>query len=60
MGSGGETRLEVCGAEAILWKILHHTAHMEKILIDIFLRLTAILTIYIALPIIGGEVKRNL
>lgn len=48
VGSGEETRLEMCGAEAILWEILNHTAHMEKILIDIFPRLTAILTIFMA------------
>lgn len=59
-GSGGETRLKMCGAEAILWKILNHTAHMEKILIDIFPRLTAVLTIYMALPITRCEVKRNI
>lgn len=35
VGSGGETRLEMCGVEAILWKILNHIAHMEKILVKI-------------------------
>jgi len=30
VGSGGETRLEMCGAEAILWKILNHTRSYGK------------------------------
>ena len=57
--SGGETRLEMCGARASLWKILNHRPHMEKSLIDVFPRLTEILTIYMALPSVGCKVEKK-
>lgn len=60
MSSGGETRLEMCGARSLSVENSSESYSSYRKKFDVFPSLTAILTIYMTLLTTGCEVGRNL